>query len=212
MLHVARIVAVSAIVSIGRPQATLDETEARANAVFADLPPISSDMEHPSGSGAYMARGAARFKRNMIAASCNDFDQARLPTATGPASGFSLYYQGRLADCRDQFAADVAGNPNDTEETIWHFACNARLRARTGYTCAAAAAARLEMLPVGRKLVGHGGCYHCFYGQGTVADLLATADGAATSSNAYTPPCQDCTRLMGRRARTKQWVATVGIW
>jgi hypothetical protein len=25
-----------------------------------------------------------------------------------------------------QFAGDVALNPNDTEETIWHFLCNVR--------------------------------------------------------------------------------------
>jgi lipoprotein NlpI len=41
--------------------------------------------------------------------------------------GLSLYYAGRYQDGADQFAADVAVNPNDTEEQIWHLLCLAQL-------------------------------------------------------------------------------------
>ena len=40
--------------------------------------------------------------------------------------GLSLYYAERFADGSEQFSADVAVNPNDTEETIWNFLCVAR--------------------------------------------------------------------------------------
>jgi len=41
--------------------------------------------------------------------------------------GLSLYYAERYRDGAEQFAADVAVNPNDTEEQIWHLLCLARL-------------------------------------------------------------------------------------
>ena len=41
--------------------------------------------------------------------------------------GLSLYYAGRYEDGAQQFAADVAVNPNDTEEQIWHLLCLAQV-------------------------------------------------------------------------------------
>ena len=40
--------------------------------------------------------------------------------------GLSLYYAGRYKDGAEQFATDVAVNPNDTEEQIWHLLCLAK--------------------------------------------------------------------------------------
>jgi len=40
--------------------------------------------------------------------------------------GLSLYYAGRYTDGAEQFATDVAVNPNDTEEQIWHLLCLAK--------------------------------------------------------------------------------------
>ena len=37
--------------------------------------------------------------------------------------GLSLYYAGRYQDGANQFETDVAVNPNDTEEQIWHLLC-----------------------------------------------------------------------------------------
>eukprot|EP00548_Thalassiothrix_antarctica_P013704 CAMPEP_0194179962 /NCGR_PEP_ID=MMETSP0154-20130528/13318_1 /TAXON_ID=1049557 /ORGANISM="Thalassiothrix antarctica, Strain L6-D1" /LENGTH=285 /DNA_ID=CAMNT_0038895495 /DNA_START=28 /DNA_END=885 /DNA_ORIENTATION=+ len=42
--------------------------------------------------------------------------------------GLSLYYAERYQDGADQFAADVAVNPNDTEEQIWHLLCLSQLK------------------------------------------------------------------------------------
>lgn len=41
--------------------------------------------------------------------------------------GLSLYYARRFADAAEQFRADVAVNPNDTEEAIWAYLAEAQL-------------------------------------------------------------------------------------
>lgn len=55
--------------------------------------------------------------------------------ATNPASrpylwqrGLALYYADRFDDGAEQFAADVAVNPNDTEEQVWHLLCLAQVK------------------------------------------------------------------------------------
>jgi tetratricopeptide (TPR) repeat protein len=57
--------------------------------------------------------------------------------------GLSLYYADRFRDGAEQFAADVAVNPNDTEETIWNMLCQS-LQSGIGF-----AAAQKNMLLVG---------------------------------------------------------------
>jgi len=42
--------------------------------------------------------------------------------------GLALYYAERFKDGAEQFASDVAVNPNDTEEQIWHLLCLSRLK------------------------------------------------------------------------------------
>lgn len=59
--------------------------------------------------------------------------------------GLSLYYAERYKDGAEQFAADVAVNPNDTEEQIWHLLCLSRLKEVGGLE-----AARSMKLSVGR--------------------------------------------------------------
>ncbi|GMJ10481.1 hypothetical protein HRI_004717300 [Hibiscus trionum] len=41
--------------------------------------------------------------------------------------GLSLYYLDRFKEGAEQFRLDVAQNPNDTEELIWCFLCEAQL-------------------------------------------------------------------------------------
>lgn len=41
--------------------------------------------------------------------------------------GLSLYYLNRFEEGATQFRDDVAANPNDTEESIWCFLCEAQL-------------------------------------------------------------------------------------
>lgn len=100
--------------------------------------------------------GAGHFKRNQVAESAADFDRAlQLDQSQAPylwQRGLTLFYAERLSDAMAQFSMDVSANPNDTEETIWHMLSNIRHRVRDrNQTCqVAVAAARGELLPVGR--------------------------------------------------------------
>jgi hypothetical protein len=42
--------------------------------------------------------------------------------------GLTLYYLGQYEEGARQFREDVAVNPNDTEESIWAFLCEAKLQ------------------------------------------------------------------------------------
>ena len=59
--------------------------------------------------------------------------------------GLSLYYAGRYKDGAEQFATDVAVNPNDTEEQIWHLLCLAKME-----DIGSLDAARTQKLTVGK--------------------------------------------------------------
>jgi lipoprotein NlpI len=59
--------------------------------------------------------------------------------------GLSLYYVERYKDGAEQFKTDVAVNPNDTEEQIWHLLCLAKTEGVGSLD-----AARLQKLTVGK--------------------------------------------------------------
>merc|ERR1740133_824800 len=87
----------------------------------------------------------------------------------------------------DQFSNDVAANPNDTEETIWHFLSNARYKATVGRQrpADAVAAARRELLPIGhesRPVMRT--AMALFAGTGT-PEALAGLAGTDPHTNAY---------------------------
>lgn len=69
-------------------------------------------------------QGMAAFQRGDIEESLVNFDAA--PHAW--QRGLSLYYAERYDEAAAQFAADVATNPYDTEESIWNYLANARGR------------------------------------------------------------------------------------
>ena len=56
--------------------------------------------------------------------------------------GLSYYYADRFKDARKQFLMDVAENPNDTEEAVWHLLAMARTEGL--------AKARPQMIKMGR--------------------------------------------------------------
>lgn len=72
-----------------------------------------------------------RFRKDEVQESVEDFDAV---IAAAPQMkpymwqrGLSLYYLGRFEEGAEQFRIDVAVNPNDTEESIWTFLCEAQL-------------------------------------------------------------------------------------
>jgi lipoprotein NlpI len=85
----------------------------------------------PRRAGAYNLRGGEHFKLGHIKESLADFDKfLQLQPEAAPGHwqrGISLYYAGRFADGRQQFKDGEKVFPDDVENAVWHFLCNARL-------------------------------------------------------------------------------------
>jgi tetratricopeptide (TPR) repeat protein len=86
------------------------------------------------------------FRQGDVAGSVAEFDRAIILDPRQKAylwqRGLSLYYVDRFEEGAEQFRIDVAQNPNDTEESIWCFICEARLHGVD--------VARTQFLEVGR--------------------------------------------------------------
>ncbi|CAI9294140.1 unnamed protein product [Lactuca saligna] len=91
-------------------------------------------------------RGMVLFRQGDVAGSVAEFDNAIQLDPRQKAylwqRGLSLYYLDRFEEGAEQFRIDVAQNPNDTEESIWCFLCEAQLYGATE--------ARKRFLEVGR--------------------------------------------------------------
>ena len=118
-------------------------------------------------------RGMAKFVQNDVEGSIADFDLIidadpnRAPYLW--QRGLSLYYADRFTDGAAQFRTDVAVNPNDTEEAIWAFLCEART---LGFE-----RARERLLKVGpdpRAYMRE--AYALFSGEGSEAALRAVGE------------------------------------
>ncbi|XP_024394802.1 uncharacterized protein [Physcomitrium patens] len=76
-------------------------------------------------------RGMNLFAQGDVKGSVVEFDKAlELDPRQRPylwQRGLSLYYLNRFEEGAKQFRDDVAVNPNDTEESIWCFLCEAQL-------------------------------------------------------------------------------------
>ncbi|XP_057540134.1 uncharacterized protein LOC130818111 [Amaranthus tricolor] len=76
-------------------------------------------------------RGMLLFRQGDVLGSLAEFDKAIELDPRQKAylwqRGLSLYYLDRFEEGAEQFRIDVAQNPNDTEESIWCFLCEAQL-------------------------------------------------------------------------------------
>ncbi|RYQ90147.1 hypothetical protein Ahy_B09g096400 isoform C [Arachis hypogaea] len=76
-------------------------------------------------------RGMSLFRQGDVSGSLVEFDRAIELDPRQKAylwqRGLSLYYLDRFEEGAEQFRLDVAQNPNDTEESIWCFLCEAQL-------------------------------------------------------------------------------------
>ncbi|XP_051124374.1 uncharacterized protein LOC127246828 [Andrographis paniculata] len=76
-------------------------------------------------------RGMLLFRQGDVPGSLVEFDKAIELDSRQRAylwqRGLSLYYLDRFEEGAEQFRIDVAQNPNDTEESIWCFLCEAQL-------------------------------------------------------------------------------------
>lgn len=96
------------------------------------LAPIAATPFPAFASNNPVREGMAAFSQNRVTEAIELYDSV---IAANPASkpylwqrGLALYYADRFVDGADQFAADVAVNPNDTEEQIWHLLCLAQIK------------------------------------------------------------------------------------
>lgn len=115
-----------------------------------------------------LEEGMAHFRVGQVTESIKDFDSIlEINPALSPylwQRGLSLYYADRFEDGAQQFRKDVAVNPNDTEESIWAFLCEARF---LGF-----AEARKRMLKVERDSRPYMRvAYSLFRGDASQADL-----------------------------------------
>jgi lipoprotein NlpI len=121
----------------------------------------------------YNARGSVAFKAGKMAESIADFDRAiELEPGSEPyhwQRGISHYYAGRLQDCINQFDVHRTVNPNDVENTAWHFLCVA--------TLSGIDKAREDFLPVkGDPRTPMREVAELFRGTGTVEQVEAAAE------------------------------------
>jgi len=77
-------------------------------------------------------RGIAYFKLARIADSLKDFDAyiEKVPQAAAAhwQRGLALYYADKFAEGVQQFTTSDKAEPEDVENAIWHFLCNARVQ------------------------------------------------------------------------------------
>lgn len=77
-----------------------------------------------------MRRGMDRFQSGQVEESVKDFDQlAKLQPSVAPdlwQRGIALYYVGRFKDCKAQFESHRTVNPEDVENSAWHYLCTSR--------------------------------------------------------------------------------------
>ncbi|XP_041022273.1 uncharacterized protein LOC121263446 isoform X6 [Juglans microcarpa x Juglans regia] len=105
-------------------------------------------------AGVAIRRGMLLFRQGDVQGSLVEFDKAIELDPRQKAylwqRGLSLYYLDRFEEGAEQFRLDVAQNPNDTEESIWCFLCEAQLygisEARKRFLEKKADAAKLHVL------------------------------------------------------------------
>jgi lipoprotein NlpI len=136
----------------------------------------------PRFAPAHEQRGTAYFKLGKIKESVADYDeQIKLKPEAGPAHwrrGLALYYAKRYADGVEQFTSSDKQEPNDVENAIWHFLCNARVKGLEK--------ARTEILAVKEDSRGDYmmKIYQMFKGSAKPEEVLAIADAGAVGDEA----------------------------
>ena len=115
-------------------------------------------------------KGEAAFRAGKIDESIKQFDRAiGLEPRLAPhhwQRGISLYYAGRFDDCRRQFEVHKTVNPEDVENSVWHFLCVARLKS--------AAEARQSLIEIHSDTrIPMMEVYAMFRGQSTPEKVLA---------------------------------------
>jgi lipoprotein NlpI len=127
----------------------------------------------PKLAAAYDRRGDAHLKLGAFREAIADFDTfLEMRPKAAPdhwRRGIALYYAGRYDDGRKQFDLHRTVNPEDVENSAWHYLCNARATSPKK--------AREDLIPVTRDArVPMKEVLLLFAGKLTPADVLAAAE------------------------------------
>lgn len=122
---------------------------------------------------AHDGRGDARLKLGQFTESVADFDQAlELNPKFAPEHwrrGIALYYAKKYAEGAKQFETHKTANPEDVENTAWHYLCNSHVVGKEK--------ARAELIDVTKdRRVPMAEIQKLFAGKLKPADVLARAD------------------------------------
>lgn len=99
------------------------------------LPSCEADLSRalelaPAEAALWLDRGILRLRMGAFAGAVSDFDQyaERRPGRAAELwqRGIALFYVGRFAEARRQFESHRTVNPEDVENSAWHFCCVAR--------------------------------------------------------------------------------------
>jgi len=131
-LHLLLFGALSSAAAAYTVPGTTGTTVSRRALLLAPLAAAPLANADPADAANPVRQGMAAFAANKVTEAIDLYDSV---IATNPSSkpylwqrGLALYYADRFEDGAEQFAADVAVNPNDTEEQIWHLLCLAQLK------------------------------------------------------------------------------------
>ncbi|HVK17879.1 MAG TPA: tetratricopeptide repeat protein [Fimbriiglobus sp.] len=128
---------------------------------------------NPKLAFAYDRRGDAHLKLGKFKEAVEDFDAVLgLEPQSAPEHwrrGIALYYAGRYADGVRQFETHRTANPEDVENAVWHYLCNAKATDRV--------TARKQLIPVRKDArVPMKEVWDLFAGKLKPADVLAAAE------------------------------------
>jgi lipoprotein NlpI len=118
-------------------------------------------------------RGDAYLKLGKFKEAVEDFDAVLgLEPQSAPQHwrrGIALYYAGRYADGVRQFETHRTANPEDVENAVWHYLCNAKATNKE--------TARKQFIPVRKDArVPMAEVWDLFAGKAKPADVLAAAE------------------------------------
>jgi lipoprotein NlpI len=128
----------------------------------------------PKLAGGYHLRGVLHFRAARIKESLADFDRQIELDAKAAGEhwqrGLTLYYAEKYADGAAQFVSSGKAEPDDVENAIWHFLCNAKVKG--------VEKARGEFLKVTKDERGKPmmTIYEMFKGDAKPDDVFAAAD------------------------------------
>ena len=136
---------------------------------------------NPRAAEALDMRGTAHFKMGKIKESLADFDKfIDVKPAAGAGHwrrGLTLYYADEFAKGVTQFTTSDREAPNDVENGIWHFLCNARAK---GVDKARGEMLKVESDPRGPYFMR---IYDLFAGKAKPDEVLAAAEAGTVNAD-----------------------------